>query len=80
MKLCSDITLVYMRQQCCVHSDTELVTCGLYPSQKIVQLGRNQDWFDIFSAAELSTDKHAVIILDIDFGCYTAGSHLSIGL
>ena len=31
------------RLLCCVHCDT----CGLYPSQKIVQLGRNQDWFVI---------------------------------
>ena len=31
-------------------------------------------------AAELSTDKYAMTILDIVFGCYTAGSHLIIGL
>ena len=31
-------------------------------------------------AAELSTDKYAVTILDIVFGGYTAGSHLIIRL
>ena len=44
------------RLLCCVYCDT----CGLYPSQKIVQLGRNQDWFVIVLAAELSTDKYVV--------------------
>ena len=34
----------------------------------------------LFLAAELSTDKYAVTILGIVFGCYTAGSHLIIGL
>ena len=62
---------------CCV---VYIVTCGLYPSQKIVQLERNQDWFVIMLEAELSADKYAVTILDIVFGCYTAGSHLIIGL
>ena len=30
-----------------------------------------------FSASGLSTDKHAVTVLDIVFGCYTAGSQSS---
>ena len=61
---------------CCVHCDT----CGLYPSQKIVQLGRTRIGSLLFLAAELSTDKYAVTILNIVFGCYTAGSYLIIGL
>ena len=33
-----------------------------------------------FSAPELFKDKHAVNILNIVFGCYSAGSHLIVGL
>ena len=34
----------------------------------------------LFLATELSTEKYALTILDIVFGCYTTGSHLIIGL
>ena len=60
------------RLLCCVHCDT----CGLYPSQKFDQLGRNLDWFVVvFSRGVVYRQIHCD-----HFGCYTAGSHLIIGL
>ena len=43
---------------CSVHCDT----CGLYPSQKIVQLGRNQDWFVTVLASELLSTLFSGVI------------------
>ena len=82
MKLYSDITLVYTRQQCCVHSDVELVTCDLYRQLKDCSTWKEPGLvrYFFFSASEMSTDKHAVTTLDIAFGCCTAGSHLISGL
>ena len=65
---------------CCVHSDIGLVTYDLY-HQLIVCPNYVKEprlvWY--FSAPELSTDKHAVTVLDIVFGCYTAGSYMIMG-
>ena len=63
------------RLLCCVHCDT----CGSYPSQKIVQLGRNQDWFVIvFSGGVV----YRQIRCDHFGHCLRMlyGSHLIIGL
>ena len=49
---------------CCVHCDT----CGLYPSQKIVQLGRNQDWFVIWAKSKTSVFCDGRNLADI-FSC-----------
>ena len=64
------------RLLCCIHCDT----CGLYPSQRLFNLEGTRIGSLLFLAAELSTDKYAVTIFRIVFGCYTAGSHLIIGL
>ena len=65
-----------MRQQCCVHSDIELAS----PAKILFNLEGSRVGSGFHSAPELSTDKHAVTILDIVFGYVTAGSHLIIGL
>ena len=81
VKLCSDITLVYMRQQYCVHSDIELVACDLYLQltvcPKCVKEPRLVRYFFSLWVVYRQT---CWTILDIVFGCYTAGSHLIIGL
>ena len=69
-----------MRQQCCVHGDNELVTCDLHRQLKDCSTWKEPELVRYFSASELSTGKHAVTILDIAFGYYTAGSRLLIGL
>ena len=62
----------------CTH-DTDFVTCDIWPVRKLFNLGGTRIGslvrYLFFSADKLSTDKYAVTILDIVFGCYTAGSH-----
>ena len=50
------------------------------PAKRLFNLEGTRIGSLLFLAEELSTDKHAVTILDIVFGCYTAGNHLIIGL
>ena len=50
------------------------------PAKRLFNLEGTRIGSLLFLAAELSTDKYAVTILDIVFGWYTAGSHLIIGL
>ena len=62
--------------QCCVHNDIELITCDSYHQLKDCSTWKEPGLvgYFFFSASELPADKHAVTILDIVFGCYTAGS------
>ena len=50
------------------------------PAKGLYKLEGTRIGLLLFLATELSTDKYAVTILDIVFGCYMAGSHLFIGL
>ena len=50
------------------------------PAKRLFNLEGTRIGSLLFLAAELSTDKNTVTILDIVFGCYTAGSYVIIGL
>ena len=50
------------------------------PAKRLLNLEGTRIGSLLFLAAELSTGKYPVTILDTVFGCYTAGSHLIIGL
>ena len=63
---------------CCVVNIVTLV--DYIPVKRLFNLEGTRIGSLLFLAAELSTDKYAVTILDIVFGWYTAGSHLIIGL
>ena len=64
----------------CVHDDIELATCDLYHQFIVCSICVKEPMLvRYFSASDLS-DKHAVTILNIVFGCYTACSHLIIGV
>ena len=60
----------------CVHCDL----VDNVPAKRLFNLERTRIGSLLFLAVELSTDKYAVTILNIVFGCHTAGSHLIIGL
>ena len=70
--------LALKQGDCCVVYIVTLV--DYIPAKGLFNLEGTRIGSLLFLAAELSTDKYAVTILDIVFGCYTASSHLIIGL
>ena len=56
----------------------DLVTCDVYYQLIVCSICvKEPRLVRYFSVSELSTDKHAMTIFDVVFGCYTAGSHLN---
>ena len=50
------------------------------PAKRLFNLEGTRIGSLLFLAAQLSTEKYAVTILDTVFGCHTAGTHLIIAL
>ena len=63
---------------CCVVYIVTLV--DYIPAKRLFNLEGTRIGSLLFLSEELCTDKYSVTILDIVLGCYTAGSHLIIGL